>query len=113
MAYRIFNIGPMLTALALAIALLVVTNTHVAYAATITVTTTDDELNVDGDCSLREAIQAANSDAAVDACTAGSGADVIELPAGAYTLTVTIANVATAVTLSGPLSTYEGDIRSY
>lgn len=55
-------------------------------AATIAVTTTDDELNADGDCSLREAIRAANLDAAVDACPAGSGADTITLSAGIYTL---------------------------
>lgn len=36
--------------------------------ATINVNTTDDELNNDGDCSLREAIRAANTDTAVDAC---------------------------------------------
>ena len=41
-----------------------------ALGATLTVNTTDDELNTDGDCSLREAIQAANTDAAVDACVA-------------------------------------------
>jgi len=46
----------------------------------INVNTTDDELNSDGDCSLREAIRAANSDAAVDACLAGSGADTIIPP---------------------------------
>ena len=54
----------------------------------ITVDTTDDELNSDGDCSLREAIQAANSNAAVDACTAGSGVDTITVPAGTYILTI-------------------------
>ena len=58
------------------------------YAATITVTTTTDELNNDGDCSLREAIRAANLDQAVDACPAGSGADTINLPAGIYTLAI-------------------------
>ena len=55
---------------------------------TITVNTTADELNSDGDCSLREAIQAANTDAAVDACPAGSGDDTITLPAGTYTLSI-------------------------
>ncbi len=60
----------------------------VAHAATITVTTAADELNNDGDCSLREAIQAANTDTAVDACPAGSGDDIITLPAGTYTLTL-------------------------
>ncbi|MBL8951222.1 MAG: CSLREA domain-containing protein [Myxococcaceae bacterium] len=57
-------------------------------AATLTVTTPTDELNSDGDCSLREAVQAANTDAAVDACPAGSGDDRIVLPAGTYTLSV-------------------------
>ena len=55
-----------------------------ARAATITVTTTDDENNTDGDCSLREAVIAANHNQAVDACPAGSGADTIVLPAGNY-----------------------------
>jgi CSLREA domain-containing protein len=56
---------------------------------TITVTTYTDELTVNGDCSLREAIQAANSDAAVDACPAGNGDDLILLPSGVYTLSLT------------------------
>jgi fibronectin-binding autotransporter adhesin len=56
--------------------------------AIITVTTTDDELNSDGDCALREAIQAANTDAAVDACVAGSGDDTVVVPSGTYTLTI-------------------------
>jgi CSLREA domain-containing protein len=54
----------------------------------ITVTTTADELNQNGNCSLRESIQAANTDAAVDACPAGSGTDTIILPSGFYTLTI-------------------------
>ncbi|MBI3663337.1 MAG: PxKF domain-containing protein [Acidobacteria bacterium] len=58
------------------------------HAATITVNTTADELNSNGNCSLREAIHAANTDAAVDACSAGSGADTIVLPAGIYTLSI-------------------------
>jgi CSLREA domain-containing protein len=37
----------------------------------ILVTTLDDELNSDGDCSLREAIQAANTNTYVDACGTG------------------------------------------
>jgi CSLREA domain-containing protein len=58
-------------------------------AATITVNTTADELNNDGDCSLREAIQAANTNAAVDACTAGdTSLDTINIPAGTYTLSI-------------------------
>ncbi len=52
----------------------------------IIVNTTDDELNSDGDCSLREAVKAANTDAPVDACPAGSNWDTIILPVGIYTL---------------------------
>ena len=37
----------------------------------IEVTTLADELNIDGDCSLREAIAAANTNTNVDACLAG------------------------------------------
>ena len=43
-----------------------------AWAAPFSVTTPVDELNTDGDCSLREAIEAANTNAAVDGCAAGS-----------------------------------------
>jgi CSLREA domain-containing protein len=58
----------------------------------ITVTTTDDELNSDGDCSLREAIQAANTNTVVDACVPGAGADTVLVPAGTYLLTIPGAN---------------------
>ena len=57
----------------------------IARAATIDVTTTSDEIKL-GDCSLREAIIAANTDTATTGCPAGSGSDVINIPAGTYTL---------------------------
>ena len=81
-----------LAILAAAVALLARPAAEAIPGATITVDTTNDELNADGDCSLREAIQAANTDAAVDACTAGSGADTIVLPASTYTLSIAGAN---------------------
>jgi CSLREA domain-containing protein len=59
-----------------------------AHAATIEVTSFADNLADNGDCSLREAIQAANTDTAIDACPAGSGADTIRLVAGTYTLSL-------------------------
>jgi CSLREA domain-containing protein len=59
-----------------------------ALAATITVTTTADEFGTGAGCGLREAIQAANTDAAYGGCSAGSGSDRIVLPAGTYTLTI-------------------------
>jgi CSLREA domain-containing protein len=58
-------------------------------AAVINVNTTNDELNGDGDCSLREAIEASNRDATVSGCTAGSGInDIINVPAGNYVLSL-------------------------
>lgn len=69
-----------------------------AEAATITVNTTADENNADGDCSLREAIRSANGDVAIDACTAGSGADTVSVPAGTYTLSIAGAGEDVAAT---------------
>ncbi len=59
-----------------------------AAAVTLTVDTTTDEVNADGDCSLREAVRAANTNLPVDDCPAGSDAttDEIMVPAGTYTL---------------------------
>jgi len=60
-------------------------------ATIIPVTTTTDENTVDGDCSLREAVLAANTNAMVDVCPAGQNdqTDTITVPAGTYTLTRT------------------------
>ncbi|MGC4119535.1 MAG: choice-of-anchor Q domain-containing protein [Myxococcales bacterium] len=57
-----------------------------AQAATITVDTPADTLTTAGVCSLRAALQAANTNAAVLGCPAGSGADTIVLPAGTYAI---------------------------
>jgi hypothetical protein len=65
-----------------------------AAAGTITVTTTDPAVAVDGECSLIEAIDNANTDAQTHAdCPAGSGADVIELASSAtYVLDQVVVN---------------------
>ena len=44
----------------------------------ITVNTTADTIMDDGQCSLREAVIAANTDRTTGGCPAGSGADVIQ-----------------------------------
>src|SRR5436190_2000822 len=62
--------------------------------STITVNSTSQSPGVIGDCTLGEAIQAANTDAAVDGCSAGSGTDTIILPAGTYTLTTPDPNLS-------------------
>jgi CSLREA domain-containing protein len=63
-------------------------NYRTVQAASIAVTTAGDELNADGDCSLREAVRAANLDQGVDLCPAGAGADTITLASQTYTLSV-------------------------
>jgi CSLREA domain-containing protein len=61
-----------------------------AYAATITINTAVDDTTGNGNCTLREAVIAANTNANVDGCIgAGAyGADTINLPAGTYTFAV-------------------------
>ena len=54
----------------------------------IFVTTFDDEILPDGDCSLREAVIAANTDAAIDACAPGGAYDHIFLQIGTYNLSI-------------------------
>jgi len=85
-------------------------------AATIPVTTTNPAIAADGQCSLIEAIDNANSDAATHAdCPAGSGADTIEL-AGSATYELDEVNVtyngsnglpviSSSITIEGFIST--------
>src|SRR5262245_44459869 len=46
--------------------------------------TTDDDAVDNGNCTLREAIRAAVSNAAVDACLAGEAEDTIQMAPGTY-----------------------------
>jgi CSLREA domain-containing protein len=75
-------------AVAVCLAILLLSlSSKAARAASMTVTTTTDELTTNGQCSLREALRNANTDTAVQPdCTAGSGADTITVPSGAYLL---------------------------
>ena len=59
---------------------------HPAHSAIITVNSFAQSPGGVGDCTLGEAIQAANTDTAVDGCPAGSGSDIINLPFGTYAL---------------------------
>jgi len=74
------------------------------HAAIIAVNTVGDEDNSDGDCSLREAIYAANNDVARDRCIAGSGDDVIGLTGVAGTIALGGAELAISsnLTITGP-----------
>lgn len=81
-----------------------------ASAATINVTTTTDEDSAPAagsGCSIFEAVQAANNDAAYGGCIAGSGADTISIPSGNYTMGASNAwsdtiTVSSSVTIEGP-----------
>jgi CSLREA domain-containing protein len=84
----------------------VLLNTCYAGAQTITVTTTADTFAVDGQCSLREAIQAANTNVQVNECPSGaSGLDVIAFNIGTGTPSIPInsalPNITEAVTING------------
>ena len=62
-----------------------------ANAATIVVDTQIDDVTLNGNCTLREAVIAANTNTVVDLCIAGEASpvlDQIDVPAGTYDLTV-------------------------
>ena len=84
----------------------------------ITVTSTSGAASLEDECTLRAAITAANTDAAVGGCPAGSGADTIILAEGAtYTLseadngtgddTSALPRVASEISLEGNGATVE------
>lgn len=100
--------GPVLAA----VAALALGGAGSAQAATITVNTGSDTYGQhDTHCSLRDAVQAVNTQAAFGTCPAGTGNDTIVLPARAYDLTIAPAgpddnstgdlNIAKSVTIAG------------
>jgi CSLREA domain-containing protein len=66
----------------------------------IKVTTKVDESNTDGDCSLREAIEAANTNTTVDGCKAGSATeqDAIHFAVGKKAKTIVLGSQLPAIT---------------
>ncbi len=89
-----------------------------SWAATITVDTIDPGIAADGWCTLAEAIDNANADAAIHAdCVAGSGADVLELGVGlTYTLVAAhtpskgLPEITSRITVNGHGSTVVRDL---
>ncbi|MGH7985762.1 MAG: choice-of-anchor Q domain-containing protein, partial [Candidatus Binataceae bacterium] len=76
----------------------------VAYANTITINSLSDTGSA-GVCVLRDAITAANSKAAVNACAAGSGNDTVVFESGltgTITLGSQLPDVLNALTINGP-----------
>jgi hypothetical protein len=87
-----------------------------AGAATITVPTTADTSG--SQCTLRDAIKAADFDDPEGACTAGSGTDLISVTAvGTIALGSALPQIESAMTISGPgdmaLLTVQGDGLSF
>lgn len=72
--------------------------------AVISVDTTDDEDDTNpANCSLREAIVAANGDTAFGGCIAGSGDDIINFTVtGTITLTSALPTLSTSMRIEGP-----------
>ncbi len=73
---------------------------------TITVTSLADDTTLNGNCTLREAIQAAQSNTSVDACTAGAaGLDIIQFNVGSgvptISLTSPLPTITSPVTING------------
>ena len=76
-----------------------------ASADTITVTTELDEAAPDGQCSLREAIAAANEDVAIGGCPAGFGSDRIDFELATpatIVLTSDLPAITTPLAIHGP-----------
>jgi CSLREA domain-containing protein len=74
-----------------------------ADAATITVTGNGDAIAADGQCTLREAITAADTDAAVSDCTAGSGPDTVGFSVtGEIVLLSELPALTSNIIISGP-----------
>lgn len=71
-----------------------------ALLSTITVTSLADNVEQDGEVTLREAIQAANDDASVDGSEPGSGVDVIKFDSALAGGTITLGQGELAITSS-------------
>src|SRR3954468_2495040 len=87
-----------------------------AGAATIVVPTTADTSA--SQCTLRDAIHAANFDETEGACSAGSGSDLISITAiGTFALGSTLPQIESPMTITGPgdmaLVTLQGDGASF
>ncbi|HEX8254382.1 MAG TPA: CSLREA domain-containing protein [Thermoanaerobaculia bacterium] len=69
------------------------------FAATITVNSTADVIAADAQCTLREAITAANTNAAIGGCVAGTGAtDVIAFAIGSGAQTIVLTSALPSIT---------------
>jgi CSLREA domain-containing protein len=102
-AVRVGRGTPFVVGLVLAVAAMALVLASPAHAATLSVNSTADEVANDGACTLREAIIAANTDAASGGCPAGSGADVIDMGVeGTVALTRELPELDSNIEIDGP-----------
>jgi CSLREA domain-containing protein len=90
--------------LSMVVTFLVLVGASPLFAATITVDTSGDDETNNGNCTLREAIQAANTNTSVDGCAAGGTNDTIDLTgrSGAIILSSPLPAVNDTLTILGP-----------
>ncbi|WP_455209672.1 CFI-box-CTERM domain-containing protein [Kaarinaea lacus] len=77
----------------------------ISLAATITVNTTNDDSVTNGNCTLREALFAANNDSVMDQCDAGSGDDSVVFNSGVtgtILLNTSLPPIEENLTITGP-----------
>ena len=102
MGARIRRVVGFLVVVALATLGMATVQPQIAQAANLVVTTTADNTTVDGFCSLREAIIAANADSTTADCGTASGADTITFnDPGPYVLTSALPLMTTDITIDG------------
>lgn len=84
--------------------LLILLSSAPGHAATIVVNASSDGAGTAGQCELRDAITAANTNAPVDGCSAGSGDDTIvfNLPPVVISLASSLPEITQSVEISGP-----------
>jgi hypothetical protein len=103
------HLRPVVQAIALALAMQVAG----ANAATITV---DSNIDAANNCSLRNAIEAANTDTSIGTCSSGSGDDIIDLSdIAGQTITLAgtqLPTVTSAISIQGAGITVDGDRKS-
>jgi len=86
---------------------LAVSLSYSAKAATITVDSGGDAAlpSNDGNCTLREAIKAANDDTVIDSCVTGSGADIIVFDSSVSAITIVASDldeITESLAIQGP-----------
>lgn len=83
--------------------ILLLSGTPAVAQTTITVNTLDGGFNINGNCSLYEAVFSAVDNLAIDACPAGTGVDIVDFSVtGTIALTDPLPSITESTTIVGP-----------